>query len=103
MRGTFTIVPATGQIKTTKKLDYEAPKDSYRVVVTATDPTDRKDTINITIEVEDVAEAPDIVPDGVTVSGESDVDYNEKGTDAVGTYTAEIPEAASVRLEAGGF
>ena len=94
--GYFTIVPATGQIKTTKKLDYEM-KNSFSVVVTATDPTDRKDTINIAIEVDDVAEAPDIVPDGVTVSGESDVDYNENDTVAVGTYTVEGPEAASPR------
>ena len=92
--GTFTIVPATGQIKTMKKLDYEM-KDSYSVVVTATDPTGLKDTINITIEVEDVAEAPDIVPDGVEIVGGADVDFPENSADAVGTYTAEGPQAAS--------
>ena len=99
--GYFTIVPATGQIKTMMKLDYEA-KNSFSVVVTATDPTDRSDTINITIEVDDVAEAPDIVPDGVSVSGETDVDYNENGTGAVGTYEAEGPEAASARWTLDG-
>ena len=92
--GYFTIVPATGQIKTMMKLDYET-KNSFSVVVTATDPTDRSDTINITIEVDDVAEAPDIVPDGVSVSGEIDVDYNENDTAAVGTYTVEGPQATS--------
>ena len=35
--GTFDIVPATGQILTTQKLNYEA-KNSYVVTVTATDP-----------------------------------------------------------------
>ena len=99
--GSFTIVPATGQIKTTRKLDYET-KNSFSVVVTATDPTDRSDTINITIEVDDVAEAPDIVPDGVSVSGETDVDYNENDTAAVGTYEAEGPEAASARWTLDG-
>ena len=99
--GYFTIVPATGQIKTMMKLDYET-KNSFSVVVTATDPTDRSDTINITIEVDDVAEAPDIVPDGVSVSGETDVDYNENGTGAVGTYEAEGPEAASARWTLDG-
>ena len=94
--GYFTIVPATGQIKTMKKLDYETKK-SFRVVVTATDPTDRSDTINITIEVDDVAEAPVIVPDGISVSGETDVDYNENSDTAVGTYEAAGPEAASAR------
>ena len=94
--GYFTIVPATGQVKTMMKLDYET-KNSFSVVVTATDPTDRKDTINITIEVEDVAEAPDIVPDGIAISGEPDVDYNENGRDAVGTYTVGGPDAASAR------
>ena len=94
--GYFTIVPATGQIKTMMKLDYET-KNSFRVVVTATDPTDRSDTINITIEVDDVAEAPDIVPDGVSVSGETDVDYNENSETAVGTYEVAGPEAATAR------
>ena len=94
--GYFTIVPATGQIKTMKRLDYET-KDSFSVVVTATDPTGLSDTINITIKVDDVAEAPDIVPDGVAVSGDTDVDYNEKGTAAVGTYTVEGPQATSAR------
>ena len=42
-----------------KRLDYETKK-SFSVVVTATDPTGLSDTINIAIEVDDVAEAPDI-------------------------------------------
>ena len=92
--GSFTIVPATGQIMTTKRLDFET-RESYNVVVTATDPTDLSDRIDITIEVEDVGEAPDIVPDEVRIIGSSNVSYNEDRTNAVGTYRAEGPDAAS--------
>ena len=100
--GYFTIIPATGQIKTMMKLDHET-KNSFRVVVTATDPTDRSDTINITIEVDDVAEAPVIVPDGVTVSGETDVDdYNENSETAVGTYEVAGSNAAGARWSLEG-
>ena len=53
--GPFHIVPATGQILTLEKLDYET-KSEYNVTVTATDTghlrTDRlSDSIEITIEV----------------------------------------------------
>ena len=92
----FAIIPATGQILTKAKLDYET-KDSYSVVVTATDPTDRKDTINITIEVKDVAEKPTITDGGLTVSGLASENYPEDRTDAVATYTAEGENEANAR------
>ena len=98
---TFSIIPATGQIKTRMKLDYET-KNSYSVVVTATDPTDRKDTINITISVEDVAEVPDITQGGLTVSGPSSESYVENGMGAIGTYEAQGPKAASARWSLEG-
>ena len=53
----FHIVPATGQILTMEKLDYEA-KDEYKVTVKATDPWDSSDSIDMTIEVIDVDEVP---------------------------------------------
>ena len=86
----FTIIPATGQIKRKAELDYET-KDSYSVVVTATDPGGLTDTINVTISVEDVPEKPTITEGGLSVSGPPRVSYAENGTgtDALGTYTAE--------------
>lgn len=105
--GYFTIVPATGQIKTMKRLDYET-KTSFSVVVTATDPTGLKDTISVTIEVDDVAEAPSIVPGGLSISGAAELAYNENGADAVATYTAVGVSAADAKwtlegADAGDF
>ena len=60
--GPFHIVPATGQILTLEKLDYEA-KNEYKVTVTAEDPSGLKGSINLTISVIDVDETPIVTPD----------------------------------------
>ena len=85
----FAIVPATGQLLTKDVLDYET-RSEYSVVVkasddTETDPAKRDDTIDIGIEVLDVLE---IVPAGLTVEGQAEVDYSENGDAPVGEYTA---------------
>ena len=55
--GSFKIDRESGQITTAEKLDYET-KDSYMVVVTATDPSGATDTINVNISVLDVNDKP---------------------------------------------
>ena len=55
--GSFKINRESGQITTAEKLDYET-KDSYMVVVTATDPSGAPDTINVNISVLDVNDKP---------------------------------------------
>ena len=80
----FHVVPATGQILTMEKLDYEA-KDEYKVTVKATDPMGESDSINMTIEVTDVDEVP--VPRVLVISGDASHTYEENGTDALGEYT----------------
>ena len=54
----LSIVPATGELRTTRVLDYESGDRSFAVKVTATDPTDRKDSIDLIINVTDEDEAP---------------------------------------------
>ena len=83
--GTFDIVPATGQILTKEKLNYEA-KNSYSVTVMATDPQGASDSIDITINVTDVDEVP--VTPNLVVSGPNSRTYEENGTAAVGEYQA---------------
>ena len=75
----FGIGSTTGQLMTKAALDYEA-KASYEVTVTATDPGDLSDSIDVTITVTNVDEIG-------TVSGPESKDYMENGMEAVGTYT----------------
>ena len=81
--GYFDIVPATGQILTVKKLDYE-DKNEFNVTVKASDVAGLYDTIDMTINVLDVDEVP--VPDVLRIAGESSHTYEENGEDAVGEY-----------------
>ena len=95
----FHVVPATGQILTKEKLDYEA-KDEYKVTVKATDPMGESDSIDMTIEVTDVDEVP--VPRVLVISGDASHTYGENGTDALGEYTVIAGGGAMVgRLEPG--
>ena len=103
----FSINRADGQLSTKAKLDKET-KDTYTVTVTATDPSGETATVMVTIKVTDVDEAPEIMEGGLTVSGQSRVEYAENGMVAVATYTATSPDAdmASWTLEgddAGDF
>ena len=66
-------------------LDFESMA-SYTVTVTATDPAGASDSITVNISVTDMNEAP-------AASGEAAVSYAENGTDPVGTYMADDPDA----------
>ena len=90
----FDIEGATGQLQTKAKLDYET-KNSYMVTVTATDPNGASASIDVTIKVTDMNEAPEILQSGLAISGQSSINYAENGTDEVATYTASGPDAAS--------
>ena len=59
------------------------------VTVTARDPEGLSSSVDVTINVTDVDEAPEI-------SGSSSEMYPENGTGAVATYTADDPEMKSV-------
>ena len=90
--GYFNIVPATGQILTKIKLDYEAKKE-YKVTVTATDPDDESDSIDMTIKVTNLDEQN--VPKALLISGGDSHTYAENGTDALGEYTVAAGGGAS--------
>ena len=83
------------------KLDHET-KDTYMVTVTARDPEGLSSSVDVTIEVTDVNEAPKIMLGGLGISGMSRVDYAEMGMDVVDTYMAVGPDAASAMWSHGG-
>ena len=56
----------------------------------------------VRVTVSNVDEAPEIIEGGLAVSGSSSERYPENGTDAVGTYMASGPEAASARWMLSG-
>ena len=95
----FDIEAASGQIKTKDDLDADT-KNSYTVMVTATDPAGETDTITVTITVTGVNEAPDITA--------ADVEYAETtadvpNTSVVTTFSAMDPEGAGdVTLDLSG-
>ena len=76
----FDISRNTGQLMTKASLNYEA-RNSYRVVVTATDPSGASDSIQVTINVTNVH-------DPVHITGVRSVRYPENGTDPLASYTA---------------
>ena len=91
----FTIDSGTGQLRVGQdlELDYEG-KRSYRVTVQVTDGRDRNgdddddaidDTINVSINVTNVNEAP-------TVSGDATATFTENESRAIATYTGRDPE-----------
>ena len=86
----FDIDRGTGQLKTKAALDYETKK-SYMVTVTATDPDGLSASIDVTITVTNVDEAPMIMVGGLAISGMSSVSYAENRTDAVAEYTLAGP------------
>ena len=90
----FDIVAGTGQLQTKAALDHET-KDSYSVTVTATDSLNLTATVNVTIKVGDVDEAPEL-------DGDATAMYAENGTAAVATYTAEDPEEKDIDWTLGG-
>ena len=89
--GSFRIVQATGQLQTKLALNSEV-KDTYTVVVTATDPSGEFDTITITINVANVDEAPG-------VSGPTSLNYKEN--DIVAVDPTRLPTRKTEPLSGG--
>ena len=76
------------------KVDYET-KDTYMVTVMAEDSFGESASIDVTIMVTDVDEAPD-------VTGDDMAEYPENGTGVVATYTAVDPEGADTSWTLAG-
>ena len=99
---------AIGVLSFTTKPDYENPMDEgednrYNVIVRATDGTLHADRM-IAVNVTDVNEAPDLTRGGLSISGSVSVSVTENSpvTDAVETYTATGPDAASAAWSLSG-
>ena len=93
--GAFSIEQDTGQIVTRAMLDREK-RSSYRVTVTAEDPSGERDSYSLTIAVGDEDEAPSIT------SGDVYIYYAEKGRGSVAAYRAEDPEGRSIEWSLTG-
>ena len=91
-KDSFDIVSDTGQItvKTGTKLDYEK-KESYMVTVTATDPSLAFATIDVTINVVNVNEPPEIGGEDGTAK-----EFRENSTSTIQTFNAKDPEGRQV-------
>ena len=100
----FEIDDTTGQItvRDGTTLDYETRK-SYRVTVRALDPSAESAQITVTINVVDVDELPVLSEKGLATLGDGYVLYREKGSGAVGQYTATGPNANRVSWRLSGL
>ena len=76
------------------KLDYET-KQTYMVTLTAEDSFGASASIDVTITVTDVDEAPEISEGGLAITGVARMDYAENETGMVAMYTASGPESAN--------
>ena len=105
----FEIDSSTGQIrvKVGATLNFEVAQDAntdnmYEVTVTATDPGRMESTIDVTIEVIDVNEAPELeepnVINGVVTAGHTAIDHeeNEPANTLISTYTATDVDSADL-------
>ena len=90
----FSISRNTGQLKTKASLNYEV-RNSYAVVVTATDPSGAADSIQVTINVIDVH-------DPVRITGVSSVRYAENGTAPIASFTAFDDEDHVIKWSVSG-
>ena len=88
-------------VKAGTKLDYET-KSTYMVTVTAIDPGGLSASIDVTIKVTDVNEAPEILVGGLAISGSVPAPYEENGTGPVATYRAIGSNAASATWALSG-
>ena len=93
--GTTDTTEVAGQIrvKAGAKLDHET-KPTHMVTVTATDPGGLSASVDVTITVTDVNEAPEIMRGGLGISGLSSHTYAEDRRDPVAPYTAVGPDSA---------
>ena len=87
--GSFMIGSSNGQISARMELGHEA-KSSYTVTVTATDPSRLSDSVDVTIKVTDMDEAPEIAGDDITK------EYPENGRAQVARFNADDPEGRMV-------
>ena len=83
-------------VKAGTKLDHE-DKATYMVTVTATDPDGLDASIDVTIKVTNVNEAPEIIVGGLAITGPASVSYAEDRSDPVGTYDLAGPDSDSGR------
>ena len=99
----FDIGRADGQITVGKGtvLNFES-KDTYVVMVTATDSHEDSETITVTITVTNVNESPELSKKALVVVGDERVDYLEGGTDPVETYSAAGPDSLGARWSLSG-
>ena len=96
-------VDSAGQIKVKSgtKLDYET-RTTYMVTLTAIDSFSDSASIDVTITVTDVDEAPKISEGGLAIAGPASVSYAEDRRDAVATYSATGPESANASWTLSG-
>ena len=90
----FSMSRSNGQLMTKASLNFEA-RNSYSVVVTATDPSGAADSIQVTINVTNVH-------DPVHITGPSSVRYLENGTAPVAAFTAFDEGEHVIRWSLGG-
>ena len=83
-----------GQITTKVKLDFET-KDTYMVMLTATDPSGANDSIMVTVMVTDGN-------DNAVITGSTAVDYDENGTGPVATFSATDQDGDDIVWSLGG-
>ena len=88
--GAFRIDQDTGQIWTRMTLDREK-RSSYRVTITAEDPSGATDTHSLSIEATNVNEPP-----AITSGDAPTVYYSENGRGSVAAYRAEDPEGSRI-------
>ena len=101
----FGIDNETGQITVGEgtMLDFEGSQTTYVIEVKAADPFGQSDTTTVTIIVTNMNEPPELtlvvdepvtppVIPAVVVTGDSAVDYEENGTEAVATYTSSVAD-----------
>ena len=71
--------------------------------VKATDSTGNSATVTVTVNVNDMNEAPEIVQGGLAISGQTNIYYAEDRSDPVATYMASGPDAASATWSLTGY
>ena len=88
----FRINPESGVISTTAELDYEAAVNSFRITIEARDRHSGTDTANVTIQVLDVNEPPELTEPPFT----REINENAPAGDPVGTkIPATDPDSAN--------
>ena len=100
--GLFAIASPGGQITVaaSTELDYE-DKKTYTVTITVRDLEGLNNSIDLTINVTNVNEAPEVILGGLVISGDGRVEVVE-GTTAVASYRLVGPNAASGTWQLGG-